>query len=304
MYPLTGLPVFPFSGKNMNILQDIETAARQISVRTERLYVSMGGINSAIISRDTEFLNQLQERFRPAESTGKVDYEIILIPALHQEFVEDFSNQPLHASVKRVKSGDNYIIKQTDHPFMAIVNTTSRKVLVKMPRDLSSFSGFLRALYSLILVWEKAILLNATAVSEKGRSKVLFGPYSFGKTMVDWPNPHHSPVVDDTVIIKNHNGRYRVYGTPFQEGFPGESMDSVRSELNGLYLLKKDTENRIVVMNNKQAVSALFRNVIFYSDDAKLLSQVLRTCRNIASSVPVYELHFRSDVSFWELIRT
>jgi hypothetical protein len=287
----------------MNILQDIETVARQISVRTERLYISMGGISSAVISRDTEFLKQLQERFGSPESAGKADYEIILIPASYQEFVEDFDSRSLYPFVKRVKSGDNYIIKQNDHPFMAILNTTSRKVLVKMPRDLSSFSSFLRVLYSLILVSEKALLFSAAAVSEKGRGKVFFGPFGSGKTTVACSAPDHSSVVDDIVIIKNHNGRYRVYGTPFQEKFTGENMDSVRAELNGLYLLKKDTENRLLVMNNKKAVSALFRNVIFFSDDARLLGQVLRVCRNLASSVPVYELHFRPDLSFWELIR-
>jgi hypothetical protein len=110
-------------------------------------------------------------------------------------------------------------------------------------------------------------------------------------------------IADDLVIIKPHNERYRVYGTPFWDDLTNEGSDNARAELSGLYLLKKDNENSLAAIDNTQAVSELYRNVLFFSDDGKLLSRVFRACCNLANTVPVYQLHFRPDPSFWALVR-
>ena len=287
----------------MNILQDIEIVAQQISARTERFYISIGGISCAIISQDISFLDQLRERFGSAEPAGKVAYEIILILASYQDFLVDDDKQPRHPSISRVKSGNNYIIRQVDNPFLAIVNTLSGKVLVKMPRDLNSFDSFLRILFTLILIDDKAVLLKASAVSENGQGSVFFGPSGSGKTTVARLSQGHTLIADDLVIIKPHNGRYRVYGTPFWDELTNEGSDNARAELSGLYLLQKDSQNSLEVMDSTQAVSELYRNVLVFSDDGKLLSRIVRACYNLVNTVPVYKLHFRPDPSFWELVR-
>jgi len=287
----------------MNILQDIEIVAQQISARTERFFISIGGISCAIISQDTGFLGQLRERFGSAEPAGRAAYEIILIPTSHREFLLDYDKQSRPPIIKRVKSGNNYIIKQVENPFQSIVNTLSGKVLVKMPRDLNCFDNFLRILFTLILVEEKALLLNASAVSENGQGKVFFGPSGCGKTTVARLSQGYTLMADDLVIIKPHNGRYRVYGTPFWDELNNEGPDNARAELSGLYLLKMDNENNLTAIDNTQAVPELYRNVLFFSDDGKLLNRVFRACCNLANTVPVYKLHFRPDPSFWELVR-
>jgi hypothetical protein len=286
----------------MNILQDIELVAQQISSRTERFFLSMGGISCGVISQDTSFLDQLQKRFGSAKPAGKVAYEIILILASHQEFLLDHDTQPRSPSIKRLKSGNNYIIKQVDNPFQAIVNTFSGKALVKIPRDVNSFGNFLRILYTLILANEKAILLHASAVSENGHGKVFFGPSGCGKTTVARLSRGQTLIADDLVIIKPHHERYRVYATPFWDDVADEGSDNARAELSGLYLLKKDNVNSLAPVETAQAVSELFRNVLFFSDDGKMLSRVFRTCCNLINTIPVYQLHFRPDPSFWELL--
>jgi hypothetical protein len=286
----------------MNILQDIEIAAQQLSTRTERLFIAMGGISCAVISQDTNFLKQLKEYFNSNEPAGKVDYEIILILASYQEFASDHE-QPSYPSIKRVKSGDNYIIKQSTNPFLAIVNTLSHKVLVKMPRNLNSFGSFLRALFTLILADEQALLIKASVVSENGEGRAFFGPSGSGKTTIARLSRGYTLIADELAIIKPHNGHYRVYGTPFWDELADEASNYNRAELSGLYLLKKDEENRLETVDNKQAALELYRNVLFFSDDNKLLNQVFRACCSLADAVPVYRLSFRPDPSFWELLK-
>ncbi len=268
---------------------------------TRKFSISIGGIRCAIISHDTSFLDLLRVRYQWFESSGPAVYEILirLVP-VEKLALEEIRRSP-HPLIEKVHSGDNYIIKQADKLFVAVANTSSKKVLIKMWESEDCFDSFLRALFTLILADEGGLLLHASAVSENGRGSVFFGPSGSGKTTVARLSIGRTVLSDEMVIIKPHNGGYRVYGTPFCGEFIPD-RNSTRAELDGLYSLKKDQRNSLMSLDKGQALANLYQCVPFFNGDSQLQSRILDTCRTLVDTVPVYELHFLPDPSFWQVL--
>jgi len=285
----------------MDVLGDRVLDKQHIKSGTRKLFISIGGIRCAIISHDISFLDLLRVRYRWFESSGPAAYEILIRLVPIEDFTLENGRMPLYTLIKKVNSGHNYIIKQADKLFVAVANTSSRKVLIKMWKNDDCFDSFLRMLFTLILINERGLLLRASAISENGRVSVFFGPSGSGKTTVARLSTGRTVLSDEMVIIKPHNGGYRVYGTPFRGEFSPDQSNA-RAPLGGLYLLKKDQMNSLILLDKVQALSNLYQCVPFFDDDSQLQSRVLDTCRTLVDAIPVYELHFLPDPSFWQVL--
>jgi hypothetical protein len=256
---------------------------------SRKLFISIGGIRCAVISHDTSFLELLRTRYQRFESSGPAEFEILIELVTVDKLALEKTSRPLHPLIKRVNSGDNYIIKQADKLFTAVVNTFSRKVLIKMVKSADCFDSFLRMLYILILASEKGLLLRASAVSEKGRGSVFFDPDDSGKTTARVATGR-TVLSDEMVVIKPHNGGFRVYGTPFCDESVSD-RSSARAELGGLYYLNKDGKNSLTSLDKVQALAILYQCVPFFYSDSQLQGSIFEACRALVEAVPVYELH-------------
>ena len=163
------------------------------------------------------------------------------------------------------------------------------------------FDSFLRIFYTLILAEEGGLLLHASSIGDGGKGNVFFGPSGSGKTTVARLSQGRTILTDELALIKPWNGGYHVFGTPFWGEFtPGRS--NIQAELSGLYLLRKAQRNSLVPLDKVQAVMELYQCVLFFGYETPLLSRILETCCALVEMVPVYELHFRPDPSFWQVV--
>jgi hypothetical protein len=286
----------------MGIRSDHILGAQSISSRTAKLSISIGGISCAIISHDNGFLNLLRERYQWFESPVHGGYEILVQPVPVKEFAQEDVGL-LYPIAKKVNSRNNHIIRQADNPFVAIINTASKRVVAKMGNSQYCFDSFLRTLLALILADEGGLFLQATAVSDSGRGRVFFGPSGSGKTTIARLSEDRTILSDELVLIRPHSSGYRVYGTPSWGEF-APCQNNGRAELDGLYSLKKDHENSLVPMDRVQAVAEICRCVPSFSNDDHLASRIHDICRTLVNTVPVYKLHFRPDPSFWQVVKS
>ncbi|OGO31591.1 MAG: hypothetical protein A2Z29_02890 [Chloroflexi bacterium RBG_16_56_11] len=284
------------------MLNDSPLDAKSFSGKTGRFYISIAGISSAIISQGTHFLEMLHERYRRFESSGPAEYEIVLQFLPLEAFPAEDNGQPASPPVKRVNSGNNYIIKQADKPFLAVVNTASKKVLVKMRYSQSCFDNLLRMLFTVILAEDGGLMLHASAVNGNGRASIFFPPPEDDKAAITSLPGESAAAPDELVIIRPHNNRFRVYRTPFRDELTPD-RGSGRADLRALYSLKKGETRHLTALDKALAVVALYKRVSFFTDDALLLGRVFNTCCNIINKVPAYEMHFTPDPSLWQSLK-
>ncbi|MGD0795122.1 MAG: hypothetical protein ABR958_06000 [Dehalococcoidales bacterium] len=271
-----------------------------IPSETRRFFISIAGTRCAIFSHDAGFLDLLRERYRSFESPGPAAYEILVKLVPVEKIASGKTVRPSHPLIKRVNSGENYIIKEADK-YVAVANTCSMKVLVKMGKSVDCFDGFLRMLFILIMANEKGLLLDASAVVENGRCFVFFGPSRSGTSTVVPSTASAKPLGNEMVIIKPHNGGYRVYGTPFRSESVTERSNA-RAELGALYYTKRNYENSLMRLDKEQALANLYQYVPIFNGDSQVQGRILDACRALADNAPVYELHCLSEASLWQVI--
>jgi len=246
------------------------------------------------------FVDLLGRRYQWFESSFPVDYEILVQLVPRSAFsINSCIETPL-ITVNEV-NGDNYLVRRADNPFIAEVDIISKKVSLMMWESQYCFDSFLRVFYSLVLAEEGGLVLHGASVCKEGRGRVFFGPSGSGKTTVAKLSQGLNVLTDELVIIRPQNGTYQVYGTPFWGEFsPGRS--NIQAELIGLYSLRKDPNNSLVLMDKLRAVTELYQCVLFFGKGRRLLGCVLDACCALADQVPVYELHFRPDPDFWRVV--
>ena len=52
----------------------------------------------------------------------------------------------------------------------------------------------------------------------------------------------------------------------------------------------------------RQAIERLLPNVLFFARDAELVTGVLDIAADLVEAVPCFDLSFRRDAGFWEIV--
>ncbi len=273
----------------------------EIMKNSGKLTIAIGGVGCSILSDDPHFLDQIRSHYLPFESSVPPLYEVMLQPVSTTACATNGEKGLLRPIIKPLGRGGNYLIVQPDNSFSALVNTLSRKALVKMSWTRTSLDSFLRIFYGLVLPNEGGLLVNASSIGDGRQGSLFLSPPECGGTTVARP-PHDYKVLGDGLsLVTYRNGRPQVHWTPFA-GDPPPGRTNMALDLCAVYSLRTDRRNVVTQLDKARAATELYRTVLLFTYDISLLGQVLDTCYSLVHKIPVYQLRFTPDRSLWQVI--
>ncbi len=153
------------------------------------------------------------------------------------------------------------------------------------------------------LARRSGLLVHAAAARFGDRALVFPGKSRAGKTTLSRQlvnDPRIELLSDDRIIVRNTNGNFLAFGTPWA-GEAGIAKNT-SAPLRSLLFLNHSTENQIEPISPKKALEKLLpiASVPWY--DKLLLQDTLNTCEDLLNRVPAYDLHFRPDPSVVDLL--
>jgi len=151
-------------------------------------------------------------------------------------------------------------------------------------------------------------LHSSAVVDTAGNGHLFVGHSGAGKTTMArlWQNRDGVRILsDDRTIVRKVDGRFWMYGTPWQSAPEFTSPD--RAPLARVHFLKHGTANELLPQTATEAVGRLFAGSFlpFYSRDA--LEYSLGFLEELVGAVPCQELRFTPDdkvVAFIEGLNT
>ena len=161
---------------------------------------------------------------------------------------------------------------------------------------------YLRVVVALFAHKAGGILMHTAGIVRDGRTHLLFGHSGSGKTTACRVSVDQYTILnDDLVLLMPQNRDWLAYGTPFWN--PTQIKPSnLCAPVAGMYMLRQAPEVSIRELPSGQATAALLSNVPVIPQDPIRSLKLLDTLKLIQRKIPVFELSFLPDNTFWNVI--
>jgi hypothetical protein len=259
--------------------------------------LEIAGLHAAILTRDPEVAGIVRERYRgflsptiPAEmSAWRIEMNAAPALSLPDDVVVRPDGAPSRFHVTR---GD----------LAGTVDLGRRRGTVSLagPNEFS-IDSFLRIVYSLALVDAHGLVVHAASLVRHGRAFLFCGRSGSGKTTIARLSPDATLLSDELSIVRIEDRRARCYGTPFW-GELARAGEACAASLHAIYFLHHASRHAVESVGPRHALERLLPNVVFFARDADLTARVLGIAADLVEVVPCFDLFFRPDAGFWEVI--
>src|SRR5437773_12339969 len=168
-------------------------------------------------------------------------------------------------------------------------------------RNQYALDSLLRFLLSWKLLDRRGFLLHAATVVRDGKAYIFTGRSGAGKSTVASLSPQGSVLTDEISLLRRENGVWRAYGTPFWGEFRAAGSNT-SAPVAGIFRLLQAAENRLEALRPMAILRALLPNVLFFSAEAEANRRLLEILSQAATEISGYNLAFRKNSAFWEVL--
>jgi hypothetical protein len=280
-----------------------------MSSKLYSLNISIAGIGVAIACPDSACLEKLQQRYilfldgkKPiltvrVEVSNSLPLDFISEQLSFQENQVNFCTSTLQGSVDvEALTADVRVCDQ--HPTQDI--------------DL-----FLRVVYACLVFQSGGVLFHGAGILRRQNGYLFIGHSGVGKTTVSRLSVNDQVLNDDLVVVlpatesgqkpveanfEGKNGRsWTIYSTPFSNPTQVKPSNATTS-LASVFHLVQDKQVYLEGLGNGQAIGELLANVPVIPRNSKNNIGLLERLEMFHQDIPVFNLHFLPDASFWRLI--
>jgi hypothetical protein len=263
----------------------------------DELNLEIAGLRAAIFARDPAVAEIVRERYKgflpAATSAGtrgwRIDIDTAPTRSLSDDVVVRRDGGPARFHVTRGDLGGT-------------VDLEERRGTVSLPAPNEfALDSFLRIVYSLALVDVHGLVVHAASLIRHGRAFLFCGRSGSGKTTIARLSQHATLLSDELSIVRITERRASCYGTPFWGELARAGEDQAAS-LHAIYFLHQGTQHTVEALRPRQALERLLPNVLFFAREADLTARVFAIAGALVEAVPSFDLTFRLDADFWEVI--
>jgi hypothetical protein len=257
--------------------------------------VEIGGMPILLRTSDASFREMLERRYRGfirGSQDVRFTFDIEVRPP-------DWSTPDDDIEV-RAENG-RWLLRRGD--FRAEWDPQAAHGTIRQATNPFAIDSVLRIVHTLILADEGGFLLHAASAIRNGRAFVFAGVSGAGKTTISRLAPPDVTLLSDEIsYVRRADSGYSACGTPFS-GELAKSGENTAAPLAALFFLNQGPHNRVDQVEPREAVRRLLRNVLFFSDDARLVRRVFQSAFGFVERVTVRQLTFVPDQRVWEMIR-
>jgi len=261
----------------------------------DELSLAIAGLRATVVTRHRDILAVVRDRYKGFLSPGTADWriEVDVRPATGHRSDDD-------VLVSRDGAPGRFVVRRGD--FAATVDLPVRRASVAfLDANEYSIDSFLRILYSLALVEARGLIVHAASLIRNGRAYLFCGRSGSGKTSLARLSTDATLLSDELSIVRTSDQWARCHGTPFW-GELARAGDDGSGRLAGIYFLQHGRQHAVKAVTRRQALERLLPNVLFFARDADLTARVLEIAAGLIEAVPCFDLSFRLDPGFWEVV--
>ena len=155
----------------------------------------------------------------------------------------------------------------------------------------------------LLLSCKKGIYLHACGIDDNGRGYLFLGNSTHGKSTMArlWSQEKALVLNDDRIILREQNGRFMMYGTPWHGDFDKFVLKPL--PVQKIFFLKHGSKNLAIPKKGIEAVSMFITRCFPPIWDKEGMESTTDLSQRIVRKIPCYELNFVPDRKIINFIR-
>ncbi len=255
-------------------------------------YTIIGEHLVSIQSFSETFTSWLKEQFQINESPSpSVDLTLQIHEGYGSPFVDyqvEISNTAQHIIYRRA----DYLLK---------VNLDYRQAEIHAYDDLA-LKHALNNVYSAFIVYHRwGLLVHSSCVDHQGKAFLFAGPSGAGKSTVARLSAPRLLLSDEATLVKVEKNEVKVFDSPFRSELKTPYFHP-SCPLSGIYLLHQSIDIRTSVLSKSEAMLNIMDKIFYWPHDRLETVKLFHLCKQLVENVPVYDMYFQKNNSFWELI--
>jgi hypothetical protein len=148
------------------------------------------------------------------------------------------------------------------------------------------------------------LLLHSSCVLENGQAHLFAGHSGAGKSTVAAMSLPRGIFSDEATLVKISTEAVTVFHSPFRSEIHTKLKEQLTpNSLGSIQILYQSPTNQRVPIKKTDGMLTLMNKVFYWSPSPEAVGRILGKLKEMVEIVPVYELHFRKEPTFWELIR-
>ncbi len=208
--------------------------------------------------------------------------------------------------------GENVLLRS--RTFEGTFDTAEGKAEIWVHRNhpVENIDYYLRVIYSLLIFNAGGILFHGAGIEHQGKGYLFFGHSGVGKSTISRLSMGDIVLNDDLVALMpwkaqpdstsnsadSYPKAWSMHATPFWN--PTQVKPTRHSsDLAAMFQLVQDKRVHLRPLSRSLASAELLASVPVIVKNAAFGVQLLERLEAIQESVPVYNLHFLPDASFW-----
>jgi hypothetical protein len=268
--------------------------------------VAVGGIAVRFEGLSTGLLTAALERYGPFLSEEAPVHTARLFEG-HEHYLDLAEDKFLRLEELEISEGRILV----SHIFTALRPPANASGAIRfssaqpLRNSLGALENYLRWVIADLALEREGFVVHSAGLVRAGLAYLFFGHSGAGKstaTALSVESAGALALSDDLVLILKQPDGYAAVATPFWGSLPQQAKVRGTYPLAGLYSLRQAPEVALNPIAPGLATGMLLSCCPFVSDAARRMQHLLPMVENICRRVPVYELSFRKDPSFWEVV--
>jgi len=153
-----------------------------------------------------------------------------------------------------------------------------------------------------LLAQKRGIMFHACGIDDGGCGYLFIGNSTYGKsTLARLWQKEGQILNDDRIIVRQKNGRFWMYGTPWHGDFPELSPRCL--PVNKIFFINHADANNMTKLRPIKAASKLISCCFPVIWDKQGIQFTIDICAQLSSAIPCYKLDFKPDQSIIDFVR-
>lgn len=266
---------------------------------TEIHDIAVGSSKVRVRSQVGEF-EQIRERYEGFLVTDDNNFVPDFIVESNRHETLDMSEFPNITVVSDADNNTHYAFRWDFVSRIDVVNKRAELLMAPVAAPLS-IDTIIRIATSFAAIHNGGFLVHSSCINRDGDAFMFCGVSGSGKsTMAKLSQERYRIFTDEMTLIEKQSDGYAAWGTPFW----GEMQRSVHecAPLKGIFHLAKAEENSIEELPRAERIKELMRVIMCFGQEKILAERLLEQAIAFTAVVPFNRLHFKPDISVWDVI--